>query len=142
QDVEAAGYRESEIMKAKLLIYSLGIPLTALAGTLAQSPDTPSPGWARAMPPGPDARVKITEEYAKLVGRDAYFWAWPMVNMYNRRLHFLSVKEIMLVGPLMEAPANRLAMLTDYANPEERAVACPNQDVVYGIGAIALDVSP
>ncbi|HEU5295191.1 MAG TPA: DUF1254 domain-containing protein, partial [Burkholderiaceae bacterium] len=36
----------------------------------------------------------------------------------------------------------QLAMLTDYVNPEERAVACPNQDVVYGIGALALDISP
>ena len=27
-----------------------------------------SPLWQRAMPPGPDVRVKITAEYAKLVG--------------------------------------------------------------------------
>ncbi len=33
-------------------------------------------------------------------------------------------------------------MLTDYVNPEERNVACPNQDVVYGLGLLALDVSP
>ena len=66
------------------------------------------------LPSGPDARIKITEEYAKQVGRDAYFWAWPMVNVYNRRLHFLSIKEIVRAGPLMEAPANRLAMLTDW----------------------------
>ena len=26
----------------------------------------------------------------------------------------------MLQGPLMEAPANRLVMLTDYVDPEER----------------------
>ena len=96
----------------------------------------------RAMPPGPDTRVKITEEYARQVGRDAYFWAWPMVNIYNRRLHFMQVKEMMLQGPLMEAPANSLAMLTDYIDPEERSVACPNQDVVYGVGALALDISP
>lgn len=102
----------------------------------------PSPDWAKAMPPAPDARVRITAEYAKHVGRDAYFWAWPMVNMYNRRLHFSQVKEVALSGPLMEAPLNRLAMLVDYVDPEERSVACPNQDVVYGIGAIALDVSP
>jgi hypothetical protein len=101
-----------------------------------------SPNWARAMPPGPDVRVRVTEEYAKSVGRDAYFWAWPMVNMFNRRLHFMSVKQIERQGPLMEAPANRLAMLTDYVDPDERSVACPNQDVVYGIGALALDVSP
>ncbi|MGY2905967.1 DUF1254 domain-containing protein [Bradyrhizobium sp. URHC0002] len=116
---------------------------TALTGSMAEEmPLTLSPSWNRAMPPGPDTRVKITEEYAKQVGRDAYFWAWPMVNLYNRRLYFTQVKEMVVRGPLMEAPANRLAMLTDYVDPEERAVACPNQDVVYGIGALALDVSP
>ena len=34
-----------------------------------------SPGWASALPAGPDPRVKITEAYAMLVARDAYFWA-------------------------------------------------------------------
>jgi hypothetical protein len=33
-------------------------------------------------------------------------------------------------------------MFTDYIDPEERAVACPNQDVVYGFGSLALDISP
>jgi hypothetical protein len=46
------------------------------------------------MPPSPDARVKITVEYAKHVARDAYFWAWPLVNMYNRRLFFATIKEM------------------------------------------------
>jgi hypothetical protein len=102
----------------------------------------PSPTWRRAMPPAPDARVKITEEYARHVGRDAYFWAWPMVNVYNRRLLFSTVKEAAKSGPLIQAPINQFAMLTDYVDPAERAVACPNQDVVYGLGAIGLDVSP
>jgi len=48
----------------------------------------------------------------------------------------------MLSGPLPVAPPNRLTMLTDYIEPEERAVACPNQDVVYGNGVLALDQSP
>jgi hypothetical protein len=34
-----------------------------------------SPGWAGALPAGPDTRVKITEEYAQLVARDAYLGA-------------------------------------------------------------------
>jgi hypothetical protein len=33
-------------------------------------------------------------------------------------------------------------MLTDYIEPEERSVACPNQDVVYGLSLLALDLSP
>jgi hypothetical protein len=67
--------------------------LELFSGALAQAPAPPippSPGWVLALPPGPDTRVKITEEYAKLVVRDAYFWAWPMINIYNRRQAFKS----------------------------------------------------
>jgi len=111
--------------------------------TTATSTDVdPSINWRRAMAPGPDIRVKITEEYAKLVARDAYFWAWPPVNIYNRRLVMAQVKEAVKAGPLVFAPLNRNAMFTDYVDPAERAVACPNQDVVYGLASIALDLSP
>lgn len=94
------------------------------------------------MPPGPDARVKITEAYAALVARDAYFWAWPMVNVYNRRLYFSKITQHQYTGPSPQAPVNHFTMLTDYAPPEQRNVACANQDVVYGIGALGLDISP
>lgn len=105
-------------------------------------PVPPSPNWARAMPPAPDVRVRLTEAYIRHVGRDAYFWAWPMVNVFNRRQLFSTVKETARFGPLIQAPVNQLAMITDYVDPAERAVACPNQDVVYGLGAMGLDVSP
>jgi hypothetical protein len=94
------------------------------------------------MPSGPIAGTKITEEYATLVGRDVYLWAWPLVNLYNRRLTYEKVPEIVMAGPVPAAPLNRLGMLTNYIVPEERIVACPNQDVVYGAGALALDLSP
>ncbi|MEO6947216.1 MAG: DUF1254 domain-containing protein [Nitrobacter sp.] len=86
--------------------------------------------------------MKITEAYAAHVARDAFFWAWPLVNMFNRRLAFSKMTQQRYVGPLLESPLNRLTMLTDYVDPEERNVACPNQDVVYGLGMLALDVSP
>ena len=110
--------------------------------TSAQTPPPLSPGWSPALPAGPDARVKITEEYARHVARDAYFWAWPLVNVYNRRLGYTPVQQVARAGPLIVVPLNRVGMFTDYVDPLERAVACPNQDVVYGIGALALDVSP
>src|SRR5580698_6828433 len=115
---------------------------SAEISSLDPQPLPPSPGWTRALPPGPDARVKITEAYAAHVARDAFFWAWPLVNIYNRRLAFFKMAEQRYVGPLLEAPLNRLTMLTDYVNPEERNVACPNQDVVYGLGMVTLDVTP
>jgi hypothetical protein len=101
-----------------------------------------SPGWASALRTGPDTRVKITAEYASLVARDAYFWAWPLVNIYNRRLTMAQMKEAVRAGPLVFAPVNRNAMFTDYVDPAERAVACPNQDVVYGLASFGLDLSP
>jgi hypothetical protein len=33
-------------------------------------------------------------------------------------------------------------MLSDYIAPEQRLNPCPNQDVVYGVGVLALDLSP
>jgi hypothetical protein len=36
---------------------------------------------------GSDPRpMRITDAYARTVARHVYFWAWPMVNIYNRRL--------------------------------------------------------
>lgn len=108
---------------------------------LNPQPLPPSQDWASALHPGPDSRTKITPAYAAHVARDAYFWAWPMVNLYNRRLGFAPVTEAFRSGPLVNAPLNQLAMFSDYIEPDERAVACPNQDVVYGAGQIALDLS-
>ena len=34
--------------------------------------------------PGPVPGSRLTEAYVSQVGRSAYFWAWPMVNIYNR----------------------------------------------------------
>src|SRR5215467_13748162 len=128
-------------MSGKLQAALLFAMMTLTTTTQAEQV-SPSPGWATAMSPGPDTRVKITEEYAKLVARDAYFWAWPLVNVYNRRLTYETVPEIVMAGPVPAAPLNHLGMLTNYIVPEERIVACPNQDVVYGAGALALDLSP
>jgi len=93
--------------------------------------------------PGPVPGTRITEGYARLVARDVYFWAWPMMNIYNRRLAFADVPGPGLMGGIVPiAPHNRLAMLSDYIDPAERIVACPNQDVVYGAASLALDESP
>ena len=48
--------------------------------------DEPVSPIAAPPPAGPDTRGRITEEYARHVGRDALFWAWPMLNLLNRRL--------------------------------------------------------
>jgi len=115
--------------------------LTALPLAKAQSL-SPSPEWVQALPSGPVVGTRITEGYATLVARESYFWAWPLVNVYNRRLTYEKVPEIVMAGPVPAAPLNHLGMLSNYIVPEERIVACPNQDVVYGAGALALELSP
>jgi hypothetical protein len=108
---------------------------------MAPVKQVPAPKTAGEVP-GPVSGTRMTEAYVRMVGRDAYFWGWPMVNLYNRRLTYAKVPTIGIAGPVVAAPLNQLGMLTDYIVPEERVVACPNQDVVYGIGALALDQSP
>jgi len=127
-------------MRTRLARLALTAALPSLAA--AQAPLSPSPNWNAALAGGPDARLKITEAYARLVARDAYFWGWAMTNIHNRRLAFAQCPEPgRMNGVLPFAPLNRLSMLHDYVAPEQRGAACPNQDVVYGAGIAALEQS-
>ena len=92
---------------------------------------------------GPTPGAIMRPEYARAVGRFAYLWGWPLVNMHNRRLAMSQVPAPGLNGGVVPvAPLNHLAMLTDYVTPAQRYVACPNQDVVYGFGCLALELGP
>jgi hypothetical protein len=80
----------------------------------------------------------LTESYVREIARLAYFWGWPLVNMHNRLAKFEQLPEPGLMGGVVPvAPPNQIAMLRNYITPEERMVACPNQDVVYGFGPLA-----
>lgn len=131
----------------------LATVLTGLCGcdrkTEPAAVATPSPATSSAEPPavqvlpGPIPGTRMTEAYARMVIRDTYFWAWPMVNIYNRRLAFEQAPKAGLMnGVLPFAPLNTLSMLHDYIAPEQRWVACPNQDVVYGAAIEALEKEP
>jgi hypothetical protein len=85
----------------------------------------------------------LSKEYVQLVGRFAYFWGWPMVNSFNRRVALTSVPEPGLRGGVLpNAPQGMVCMLTDYISPDQRFVACSNQDVAYGFGFGAIDDEP
>lgn len=93
--------------------------------------------------PGPVAGTRMTEAYVQQVGRTAFFWAWPMVNLYNRMVAFGQLPGPGLMGGIVPvAPSDQLSMLTGYVEPEERMVACPNQDVVYGFSILNLEHEP
>ncbi|KAF2508654.1 DUF1254 domain-containing protein [Flavobacterium zhairuonense] len=88
-------------------------------------------------------KEKMSPEYAQKLGEFAYVWAWPLVNMLNRRTAITQApKPAYLNGVLPVAPQGQLAMLNDYITPDETFVTCPNQDVVYGLGFFDLDSQP
>ena len=120
-----------------VMILMFGLQTQVAIGQQVPLPKTPE------AVPGPVSGTAMTKEYVRLVGRLAYFWAWPMVNMHNRRVSITKAPEPGLVGGFMPvAPLGQISMLSDYINPQQKAVACPNQDVVYGIGFFALDAEP
>lgn len=89
------------------------------------------------------AEVKPLESYIRALARSAYVWGWPMVNMYNRRARITQAPHPGLLGGVLPvAPRGQIGMLHDYIEPSERAIACPNQDVVYGQGFFDLDSEP
>ncbi|MFO0844557.1 MAG: DUF1254 domain-containing protein [Gemmataceae bacterium] len=116
------------------------IPIAALLLSL-----TMSSGRAQEQktPPGPVSGTRLTEAYVRHVAKSAYLWAWPMVNIHARHAAYKDLPGPGYAGGVLPvAPPNHLCMLRDYIEPSERAVACPNQDVVYGQCVMDLDKSP
>ncbi|MGY2167503.1 DUF1254 domain-containing protein [Pseudomonas gingeri] len=128
----------SKVFPTAVFLLALTPAHWALADTVV--PTLAEPG---AQVAGPQDNVKVTEAYVRMMAREAYVWGWPMANVFNRRQKFKDLPESGLMGGIVPvAPINHLTMLTDYIAPGERLVACPNQDVVYGAGSIALDQEP
>ncbi len=122
----------------------LGAALAALALTPAHAQPVPPgqvpPPASAAEVPGPVAGAPVSPAYAEAIGRMAYVWGWPLVNMHNRQKLFATAPYPGLLGGVLPvAPLNRVSMLSDYLRPEQRFVTSPNQDVVYGAGFLALD---
>jgi len=109
----------------------LALAIVASASLFAQQvpiPKTP------AEVPGPAPGTAMTKEYVQMVGRMAYLWGWALVDNANRHKVFSEAPEPGLLGGVVPIAHNGVAMLTNYVSPEQRFVACTNQDVVYGMG--------
>jgi hypothetical protein len=130
---------------AKHLLSALILTLTPFASAHAQQ--VPLPKTAADVP-APPAGTAMSKPYVQTVGRMAYVWGYALVNSHNRRAGFayLSGQNGNVAGlnggVVPMAPVNQSAMLTDYVDPSQTFVTCPNQDVVYGAGYYALDKEP
>jgi hypothetical protein len=117
-------------------------PKTQPAEGVGTPPPAATPATAASIP-GPVPGTRYNEGYVSQMGRSIYFWGWPMMNIHNRKVTFEKLPgQGYLGGILPVAPSNSLTMLRDYIKPEERAVACPNQDVVYGLGILDFTKEP
>lgn len=145
--------RRSALSAAGLTAASIGAGAVVAACSGKETADQTTSTPSSAAPGAPATEpAKITQPvpgivmqpgYATTFARTAYVWAWPMVNMFNRNAAITQAPEPgRLNGVLPAAPRGRLAMLSDYIDPAQTFIACPNQDVVYGLSYMSLDEEP
>lgn len=115
---------------------------TCLAGAQpAMAQTAPAPAFADLTQPS--AEVTPQDAYIKAIARYAYVWGWPLINMQNRHDRISQAPHPGLLGGVLPAaPQGQIGMLHDYIEPSQRFIACPNQDVVYGLGFFELDEQP
>lgn len=91
----------------------------------------------------PERETIMPASYIESVARMAYIWGWPLVNLHNRQAMFRQVPMQGFLGGVMPvAPVNYLTIFPDYGTPDQKDVAHPNQDVVYGFGITDLKENP
>ncbi len=140
-DANRSRYPVGEIGRRPLisLLGTAGAFLLLKGNAIAQQ--YPIPRTAAEVP-APPPGTAMTKAYVQAVGRSAYLWGWPLVNMSNRAASFAKAPEPGLLGGVVPVAFNRNAMLTGYVRPEQKFITCPNQDVVYGASFFALDKEP
>jgi hypothetical protein len=106
--------------------HKLNLIAVALALTNAHAQQFPIPQTAAEVP-GPATGTAMTKAYVQTVGRMAYLWGWPLVNVANRADAFSKAPEPGLLGGVVPVAFNRNAMLTGYISPDEHFVTCPNR---------------
>lgn len=92
------------------------------------------------MPRAPAPGSILTPEFVQEIGRAAYLWAWPLVNIYNRHWTqgWVKTQTFLVGGVAPVAPINRIGMLTGSQDPGQRYITCPSQDLIYGFGVLDL----
>ncbi|WP_035346931.1 DUF1254 domain-containing protein [Edaphobacter aggregans] len=133
----------TSIVLIALLTSAIGCNTQPAPQTAAPESAASSAAASAASIPGPVSGTRMTEDYVRHVGAMAYLWGWPMVNIHNRKTTFEKIPGPGMMGGIVPvAPSNQIGMLRDYIVPQERVVACPNQDVVYGFSILDLAQEP
>src|SRR5262245_48550126 len=127
-------------MKTVLAQLTAVLLATSLAGGTAAFAQQTAAGRSFDSLALPSAQATPDRAYIESVARSAYIWGWPLVNMQNRHDRITQAPHPGLLGGVLPAaPRGQIGMLHDYIAPSQRFIACPNQDVVYGLGFFDLD---
>jgi hypothetical protein len=113
----------------------------AMTTTVVHAQQVPLPTIAAEVP-GPAPGTAMAKPYVQTVGRMAYVWGWALVDAANRAAAAAKAPAPGLIGGVVPMAHNGIAMLTNYIDPNQHWITCPNQDVVYGIGFFDLDKQP
>src|SRR5262245_21838303 len=102
-------------LHAGFVLGAFGLFGAACAGPAAPPAAPPATTTAAAAPkpaakvPGAMAGTRLHDGYVREIGRQAYFWAWPMVNVHNRYLTYDKLPGPGLAGGVLPvAPPNYL----------------------------------
>lgn len=129
------------ILKHLMCTVSAVVMVVMLSGAVAAQQAPAAPSFQDLSMPS--AEVTPQEDYVRAIARIAYVWGWPMVNMQNRFDRITKAPHPGLLGGVLPAaPRGQIGMLHDYLEPTQRFIACPNQDVAYGLGFFLLDEEP
>jgi hypothetical protein len=146
-DITRRGTIKGGLGAASLAAFTGGaaVPAAMTTASVVATTETaraqPSPAMPRVTEPA--TGIVMHPGYARTVAQMAYIWGWPIVNMVNRRARITQAPHPgRLNGVLPAAPRGQIGMLADYIDPGQTFIACPNQDVVYGLGFFSLDEEP
>ncbi len=83
-------------------------------------------------------RIKATPEEARKIAKEAYTYAFPMVDSYRITYAYFINKE----NPEFKTPFNQIRNLPKVFTPEDRTVQTPNSDTPYSMLCLDLRSEP
>ncbi len=102
-----------------------------------EAPPSPTPAAAQATP-APEAASGLTPEEARKIAKEAYIYAFPMIENY-KTMYMSSIDKN---SPDYKAPFNRIASSATVFTPEDKVVVTPNSDTPYSFVELDLRAEP
>ncbi len=84
------------------------------------------------------SRIKATPEEARAIAKEAYIYAFPMIDNYRVFYAYFINKE----DPEFKAPLNQIKNMPKVFTPEDKAIQTPNSDTPYSMLGMDLRAEP